>query len=200
MHTYAYKKNVDRSPSGRNTVSQQSNKEANLQFADNRPMAVTQRKLKETMSNSSRAVQLKSLQTFGNSSVIQRYPFDENGNDLGATKKPQVREIYGSARGFFGRYGSPQIKGIHKSMEEQNHPLLDQDAGFFSGWEAGQHENKELMKLPASEDWRDEKFAKHPMAMFLRPSAAALTGTALKSMYYMTEGMREDFARKTGRL
>lgn len=183
MKTYINKKESKNFQSAANSIVQRKNNNTtNLSLEDNRQKKVLQQK---NLDNT-------------NSSLVQRFPFDKDGNDLGAIKPPQVRDIYSLARSVFGNLGSPQIKGIHEQMESTKHPLLDETAGFVSGWKAGKHENNELSKLKASDDWRDEQFAKNPIAMTLRPFSAAFAGAGLKSMYYMNEGMRQHRLMKTG--
>jgi len=90
-----------------------------------------------------------------------------------------VSDIYTTARWAFGSWGSPVIAEIHREMERNNHELLEKPANFRNGWEAGSHENRELMKHPMTGNWRDDSFAKNPAAMKLRPWAAAFTGGAM---------------------
>jgi hypothetical protein len=197
LNTHIDKTQEKKSQSASNAVSQmQAVGESTFQFLDNRPEAIAQMKLQELAENSPQVSQLKSLQDMANNSVIQRAPFDKDGKDLGAG--PQVRDIYSTARGFFGSFGAPQIKEIHDKMEADKDPLLSKPAGIMSGYEAGQHENEMLRKKPMSGDWRDDKFAKHPFAMAARPIAAAFTGGAFRVMDTMSRGMKEHQEMKTG--
>ena len=197
MNTYSDKTEEKKKQSASNGNTQiKRGGESTYQFVDNRPEVVAQRKLQEMANKSPQSLQLKSLQDMANNSVIQRAPFDKDGNDLGAG--PQVRDIYSTARGFFGKFGSPQIKGIHNQMEADKDPILSKPAGIISGWEAGQHENEMLRKQPMSSDWRDEEFAKHPAAMAVRPYAAAVTGGAFSAMNKMTQVIREHQEMQTG--
>jgi len=197
MNTYSDKTEEKKKQSASNGNTQlKRGGESTYQFVDNRSEAVALRKLQEMANKSPRSLQLKSLQDMANNSVIQRAPFDKDGKDLGAG--PQVRDIYSTARGVFGRFGSPQIKGIHNQMDADKDPLLSKPAGIMSGWEAGQHENEMLRKQPMSGDWRDDNFAKHPIAMAARPFAAAFTGGAFSVMDTMSRGMKEHQEMKTG--
>ena len=70
MNTHADKTQENKSQSVESNHSQmQSDGESTFQFVDNRPEAVAQRKLQETVNNSPRAIQLKAIQEMANSSL-----------------------------------------------------------------------------------------------------------------------------------
>ncbi|AXG74771.1 hypothetical protein DVK85_11230 [Flavobacterium arcticum] len=137
-----------------NVPIQRKNRENSFHLIDNRPQTTIQRKLQQS-----------------NTLPIQ---FVKEG------EAPKVSDIFGMARGFFGKQGSPQIAALHQQMQSSGHSLLSEPAGIMSGWQAGRHETSELAKFPPSDDYRD-KIAKSLPASIFRPFAAAAAGGMLKS-------------------
>lgn len=85
MNTYADKKQENKSQSVANAVSQKRrSSEYTFQLVDNRPEVIAQRKLQKMMNSSSHAQKITQLQVIANTHTVQRFPFDKDGNDLGA--------------------------------------------------------------------------------------------------------------------
>ena len=85
MKTYADKKQDNKNQSIANDVYQKrSSDESTFQFVDNRPEAITQRKLQNIIDSSTQAKKITQLQAIANTHTVQRFPFDKDGNDLSA--------------------------------------------------------------------------------------------------------------------
>ena len=98
MYTHEDKMQENKSQAVANSLSQlQSNGESTFQYVNNRPEAIAQRKLQESINNSPRVQQLKSYQEMANNSshvkqIISHQPMANNFTCQAAQLKKNLEE------------------------------------------------------------------------------------------------------------
>jgi len=117
MHTHADKTQENKNQSVANTVSQkQGGSRSSLQFVDNRPEAIMQRKLQEMANNSPQTKQAAQLQAITNNYAVEKKTIqlqpkkNEDNDEFHDPDYPQLILIK------LAKYGEYQIKGTDKIL------------------------------------------------------------------------------------